>query len=125
MKRSIMRLIGLLAPTSRNWEQRMGAMVSASTSEIMAAGLREAGRARIFGERSAGAAMPSAFKTLPTGDLFQYAIGDVTTPKARAIEGEGVKPDVVVAPAPADLAAGRDPALDAARAWVSRERGTR
>jgi carboxyl-terminal processing protease len=98
---------------------------SASTSEIMAAGLQEAGRARIFGERSAGAAMPSSFKALPTGDLFQYAVGDVTTPQARAIEGEGVTPDVIVKPARADLAAGRDPALEAARAWLSRERGSR
>ncbi len=98
---------------------------SASTSEVMAAGLREAGRARIFGEPSAGAAMPSSFKTLPTGDLFQYAIGDVTTPGARAIEGKGVNPDVVVTPAPAELAAGRDPALEAARVWLSHERGTR
>ena len=35
---------------------------SASTSEILAAGLQEAKRARIFGEVSVGAALPSSVK---------------------------------------------------------------
>jgi carboxyl-terminal processing protease len=95
---------------------------SASTSEIMAAGLQEAGRARIFGESSPGAALPSNFKTLPTGDLFQYAIADLQTPNGILIEGRGVTPDELVPCTRADLAAGRDPALEAARRWLDRER---
>jgi len=95
---------------------------SASTSEIMAAGLQEAGRARIFGEPSPGAALPSTFKSLPTGDLFQYAVGDFQTPHGLLIEGRGVQPDEVVRRTCADLAAGEDPALAAARRWIARER---
>jgi len=91
---------------------------SASTSEIMAAGLQESGRARIFGEASPGAALPSQMKTLPTGDLLQYAVADVQTPKGVLIEGRGVTPDQAVKPSLADLAAGRDPVLDAAQQWL-------
>lgn len=98
---------------------------SASTSEIMAAGLQEAGRARIFGETSPGAALPSVFKALPTGDLFQYAIADLQTPRGILIEGRGVIPDETVERTRADLAAGRDPVLMAARHWLETERAKR
>ncbi len=95
---------------------------SASTSEIMAAGLQEAGRARIFGEATPGAALPSVFKTLPTGDLFQYAIADLQTPRGVMIEGRGVTPDETVVRTRADLAAGRDPVLAAAQVWLDSHR---
>jgi carboxyl-terminal processing protease len=95
---------------------------SASTSEIMASGLQEAGRARIFGETSAGAALPSVFKALPTGDLFQYAIADLQTPHGVLIEGRGVVPDETVRCTRADLLSGRDPVLAAARRWLEAER---
>ena len=91
---------------------------SASTSEIFAAGIKEVHRARVFGEPSPGMALPSLFKALPTGDLLQYAIADVSTPSGITLEGTGVKPDVVVIRTKADLAAGRDPVMEAARAWI-------
>jgi carboxyl-terminal processing protease len=90
---------------------------------VLAAGLQETGRARVFGEHSAGAALPSLFKALPTGDLFQYAVADVVTPHSSVLEGEGVTPDDVVLRTRADLAAGRDPVVEAARTWLNRERG--
>ncbi len=95
---------------------------SASTSEILAAGLKEHHRARIFGEPSAGAALPSLFKTLPNGDLLQYAVADVKTPSGAQIEGNGVEPDETVRVSRADLAAGRDPVEDAARRWLTAQR---
>jgi len=91
---------------------------SASTSEIMAAGLQEAGRARIFGEPSAGAALPSSFKTLPTGDVLQYVIADLQTSAGVMLEGRGVVPDKIVTRTRADLTAGRDPVVDAAKLWL-------
>lgn len=91
---------------------------SASTSEIMAAGLQETGRARVFGVCSAGAALPSQFKKLPDGDILQYAIADVTTPQGMVLEGRGVTPDQIVTTTQADLRAGRDPVLEAAKAWL-------
>ncbi|MBI2512464.1 MAG: hypothetical protein HYV96_10810 [Opitutae bacterium] len=95
---------------------------SASTSELMAAGLQATGRARVFGERSAGKALPSAFKQLPIGDLFQYAMADMVTPRGKSLEGHGVAPDEIVERRRADLAAGRDAVLEAARAWALAER---
>ena len=95
---------------------------SASTSEIMAAGLQEAGRARVFGENSPGAALPSLFKALPTGDLLQYAVADMQTPGGILIEGRGVFPDEPVARTLDDLAAGRDPVVDAAKQWLETKR---
>mgnify|MGYP001557261530 CR=1 FL=1 len=95
---------------------------SASTSEILAAGLQEAGRARVFGGMSAGAALPSLLKTLPSGDVFQYAVADLQTPRGRHLEGVGVTPDERVAATREDLVAGRDPVLAAARAWLEVER---
>lgn len=94
---------------------------TASTSELLAAGLQEAGRARIFGETSAGAALPSAFKILPTGDVLQYAIADLETPRGAMLEGRGVTPDVHVVRTRKDVAAGRDPVLAAAEAWLRRQ----
>jgi carboxyl-terminal processing protease len=91
---------------------------SASTSEILAAGLKEAHRARVFGERSAGAALPSVFAALPNGDLFQYAVADLKTPGGTLIEGSGVVPEVEVKTTRADLASGWDPVFAAARAWL-------
>jgi carboxyl-terminal processing protease len=91
---------------------------SASTSEIFAAALQESGRARVFGEPSAGAALPSSFKALPTGDLFQYAIADIKTPKGVLLEGLGVIPDQLIRRTPAELAAGTDAVVAAASTWL-------
>lgn len=98
---------------------------SASTSEVMAAGLQAANRARVFGGRSAGQALPSAFKKLPTGDLFQFAMADIITPRGQSLEGHGVTPDEEVAPTAAELAAGVDRVLEAAKTWLQAQRAAR
>ena len=87
---------------------------SASTSEIFAGGMQEIGRAVIVGERTAGAALPSIFFKLPTGAIFQYAIGDFKTPKGTVIEGRGVAPDIEVKHTRRSLLEGRDAQLDTA-----------
>ena len=94
---------------------------SASTSEIFAAGLQELGRAIVVGERSAGAALPSIIQKLPTGALFQYAIGDFKTPKGTLIEGRGVSPDVEVKFTRRSLLDGRDVQLEAAIEQIKRQ----
>lgn len=95
---------------------------SASTSEIMAAGLQEAGRARVFGEATPGAALSSLFKALPTGDLLQYAIADMQTPQGRLLEGHGVAPDEPVERRLAEIANGEDAVITAARRWLQAQR---
>ena len=91
---------------------------SASTSEILAQGLRDLGRARIFGTRTAGAALPSDIIRLPNGDGFQYAQASYVSEKGRVLEGNGVMPDEEVRQTEADLKSGRDPVLNAAVRWV-------
>lgn len=94
---------------------------SASTSEILAAGLKDSGRARIFGEVTAGAALPSMFGKLPTGDMLQYAVADIKTPHGVLIEGTGVTPDEIVQPKRSDFIAGRDPVREAAERWLKKQ----
>lgn len=79
-----------------------------STSEIFAAGMQEIGRARVIGETSAGAVLPSVFEKLPTGAMFQYAIADYKSPKSILIENRGVIPDTEVKLTRQTLLDGRD-----------------
>jgi len=95
---------------------------SASTAELLAAGLQSSGRARIFGERSAGQALPSAFVKLPMGDLFQFAMADIITARGVSLEGAGVTPDEPVQRTRAEVAEGRDAVVEAARVWLRTER---
>lgn len=91
---------------------------SASTSEIFAGGMKDLGRARIFGTRTAGAALPSAFEKLPNGDGFQYAVANYISEGGKPLEGIGVAPDVEIAPTRAALLAGRDLPLESALSWI-------
>ena len=91
---------------------------SASTSEILAGGMKDLGRARIFGARTAAAALPSVFELLPNGDGFQYAIANYISEGGQPLEGLGVTPDVETPITRKALLEGKDPALDAAVAWI-------
>ncbi len=85
-----------------------------STSEIFAAGMQELGRAKVVGERSAGAVLPSVFDTLPTGAVFQYAISDYKSPKSILIENCGVIPDTEIKLTRQTLLDGRDVQIEEA-----------
>ncbi len=91
---------------------------SASTSEIMAGGLQNLKRARIFGTQSAGAALPSLIELLPNGDLFQFAVANYVSEDGKELEGRGVKPDVLAPHTRAALDAQKDRALEAALDWI-------
>jgi carboxyl-terminal processing protease len=111
----------VLNPRPRAYGGRLAVLVDAcsmSTSEILAGGLQDLGRARVFGTPTAGAALPSIIERLPSGDGFQYAFAHYTSVGGRVLEGNGVVPDVVVEPEREALLAGHDPALDAAVAWI-------
>jgi carboxyl-terminal processing protease len=92
--------------------------MTASTSEIFATGMQRIGRARVFGERSAGEALPAMMDRLPSGDVFVHAVADFTDPAGSRIEGAGVVPDDVVPISPKELSEGRDAALEAATRWI-------
>ena len=92
--------------------------MTASTSEIFATGMQRIGRARVFGERSAGEALPAMMDRLPSGDVFVHAVADFTDPDGKRIEGAGVMPDEITPLSGKDLAEGRDAALEAAMRWI-------
>jgi carboxyl-terminal processing protease len=90
-----------------------------SASEVFAGGMQALGRARIFGETTAGAVLPAMTTRLPNGDSLLHAMGDFETSTGVRLEGRGVIPDQEVPLARADLLAGRDAKLEAALDWIA------
>lgn len=97
---------------------------SVSTSEIMAGGMKDIGRARLFGTRTAGAALPSALERLPNGDALQYVIANYISAGGKPLEGDGVSPDEIVPLDRAELLKGHDNQLDAALKWINNSKPT-
>jgi carboxyl-terminal processing protease len=93
--------------------------MTASTSEVFAGGLQGLGRARVFGEPTAGQALPALVSSLPNGDRLLHAIADFTAADGSRLEGQGVVPDVLAPPSRTAWLAGRDPAVEAAVAWIT------
>jgi carboxyl-terminal processing protease len=107
-------------PRLEPYEGRLVILVnenSASTSEILAQGMKDLNRAKVFGMRTAGAALPSTIITLPNDDRFQYPEANYRSVNGRVLEGNGVEPDVGVEPTIEALSAGRDLPLQAAKSW--------
>jgi carboxyl-terminal processing protease len=92
--------------------------LSGRASECFTGGMQALGRARVFGERSMGQALPALFSRLPNGDVLIHAYGDFVTADGTRLEGRGVVPDEVVPLAREHLLAGRDRPVDAALAWI-------
>jgi carboxyl-terminal processing protease len=92
--------------------------LSLSTSEFFAGGMQAVGRARIFGERTGGMALPAMAERLPNGDVLYHVIADFVDAGNRRLEGAGVTPDTQVTVTRAALLMGRDPVYDAALAWL-------
>ena len=97
--------------------------LSLSAAEIFAGGMRDVGRARLFGEATGGQALPAIWDRLPNGDVLYHAIGDFVTASGARVEGRGVSPDEVVPVTRADLLAGRDAPLEAALRWSGGQKG--
>ncbi|MDP9113794.1 MAG: S41 family peptidase [Acidobacteriota bacterium] len=95
---------------------------SASTSEIFAGGLKDLGRARIFGTRTAAAALPSVITRLPNGDGFQYAVANYISEGGQPLEGNGVLPDTEGKLTRPALLAGHDSVIDAALDWIRKQK---
>ena len=92
---------------------------SASAAEITARALQLRG-ATVIGDRSAGAVRTSYQIPLELGSIFEarvvpfgmsVTISDVIMSDGNGLEGVGVIPNAAALPTGADLAAGRDPAL--------------
>lgn len=93
--------------------------MTASASEFFASGMQALGRARVFGEVTAGQSLPAAMLRLPSGDVLMHPIADHVDARGRRVEGIGVQPDTRTPLVRNELAAGRDAALEAAKAWLA------
>ncbi|MDQ8199073.1 S41 family peptidase [Pelagicoccus enzymogenes] len=114
-----MNVVGF--PQRRTFHGKVAILVdetSVSTSEVFAIGMQELGRARVFGQPTPGAALPSVFFALPNGDSLQIALGDFKTPQGVSLEARGVIPDEIVTISPVDLSSGKDSVLIAALNWI-------
>ena len=92
--------------------------LTGSASECFAGGMQSLGRARVFGQRTMGQALPALFSRLPNGDVLIHAYGDFVTADGTRLEGRGVVPDELVALDRDSLLAGRDRTMEAALAWI-------
>jgi len=92
--------------------------LSVCGAEIFAQGLRDLGRARLFGTRTYGAAMASAIEKLPNGDGFLYAFANYTSRNGDVLEKNGLRPDVEVPITRKALLKGKDPVVEAAVRWI-------
>jgi len=78
-----------------------------SAAELMAAALKDIGRATLYGRTTAGSARSRLTSLLPGEVVFHYAgRAEFLRLDGRPIEGSGVVPDVMYHPARADLARG-------------------
>jgi len=108
-------------PATPRYSGRLAVVVderTGSAAELLAAALRDFGRARLVGTPTSGSARTRHTAFLPGGVAFHYAAeAEFHRRDGRTVEGVGVVPDDVVRPTREDLAAGaygdpyRDPAV--------------
>jgi carboxyl-terminal processing protease len=94
---------------------------SASTSEVMAAGIQTNKSATIIGETSAGMALPSVIVNFEDGSVFQYPVADFKTVDGKEIEGIGVIPDIKVSHTLESLQEGKDIFIEEAIKYLNKK----
>lgn len=81
---------------------------SASGSEVLAAALRDNGRATIIGEKSFGKGTVNVSNNLSDGGQLYVSIAKWLTPNGTQIDGIGIRPDIPVQLSDQDIDAQRD-----------------
>lgn len=92
---------------------------SASASEIVAGALQDHKKATLIGETTFGKGSVQQLIGLSGGAQLKVTVAKWYTPNNRNINGEGITPDKVVPMSWDDVNAGRDPQLDAAKAFLA------
>lgn len=71
-----------------------------SAAEMLAAGLRDAGNAKVYGQKSIGMVLAALMQPLNDGFTMMIPVQDYITVKGQRLEGTGVKPDVEIVSGP-------------------------
>lgn len=79
---------------------------SASAAEVVAAALRDRGRAVVVGSTTYGKGSVQAPTVLADGGVLELTVGGWFSPDGRSVEGRGVTPDIPVPSEAADARAG-------------------
>ncbi|MDE3090441.1 MAG: S41 family peptidase [Chloroflexota bacterium] len=87
---------------------------SASASEIVSAAIKDYGRATLIGVKTYGKGSVQNVHSLSDGSELRVTIAHFFSPKGNEINDVGVQPDIKVDLTSDDIAAKRDPQLDAA-----------
>jgi len=98
---------------------------TASASEIVAGALQDHGRAVLIGEQTFGKGTVQIGYDLSDGAELRITIAHWFTPNGRAIEKEGLTPDIVVEMTQEDKDAGRDPQLERAIEYLKSQTSLR
>ena len=87
---------------------------SASAAEILSGALHDHGFATLLGEKSFGKGSVQELDDLPGGSAIKVTIAKWITPGGVNLNHNGLTPDVTVNMTSDDVAAGKDPQMDAA-----------
>lgn len=90
---------------------------SASASEIVAGALQEYDVATLIGQKTFGKGTVQKLVSLGGGAELKVTIARWYTPEGRNITSEGIEPNTAIERTPEDVNAGRDPQMDAAKAF--------
>jgi carboxyl-terminal processing protease len=87
---------------------------SASASEIVAGALRDLKQTQLIGKKTFGKGVVQSIQEFPDGSVLKYTIAEWFTPSGKAINKEGIQPDIEVELKPEDIKDKKDAQLDKA-----------
>jgi carboxyl-terminal processing protease len=85
---------------------------SASASEIVAGALRDLKKTQLIGKKTFGKGVVQSIQEFSDGSVLKYTIAEWFTPSGKAINKEGINPDVEVELKAEDIKDKKDPQLD-------------